>query len=174
MTLDPKIRQAHPDDAAALALVGAATFLESYSGFIPGPDLVAHCRERHAEAVYAGWIADPGSGVWLVEAAAGAPLGYAVVTTPDMPEDCTADGDLELRRIYLMQMVQGGGTGPALMRAALEGAAALGAARLTVGVHGGNAGAIGFYRRMGFEKIGRRVFTVGEQRYDDLVLARAV
>jgi hypothetical protein len=47
---DIHIRQATPDDAAALALVGAATFLDTYAHMIPGADLLAHCTVRHGLA----------------------------------------------------------------------------------------------------------------------------
>jgi len=37
------LRPANAADAPALALVGAATFLEAFTWMLPGADIVAHC-----------------------------------------------------------------------------------------------------------------------------------
>ena len=55
MPLGVTIRPAVPGDEYALGVVGAATFLESYSETIPGPDLVKHCENEHAAKVYKGY-----------------------------------------------------------------------------------------------------------------------
>ena len=60
------------------------------------------------------------------------------------------------------------------MQAAIDSATARGAGRLLLGVYDANVRAIGFYRRMGFAEIGTRTFTVGTQRFDDLVFARTL
>ncbi|WP_076068707.1 GNAT family N-acetyltransferase [Sphingomonas montana] len=168
------IRAGEAGDAAALSLVGGATFLESYAHMIPAADLLAHVAARHGADVYATWLADAGTRIRVATAPLGALVGYAVLTTPDLPADCVRDGDRELRRIYLMGIAQRRGAGAALMAGVLDDAAAMGAARVTVGVHGGNDRAITFYTRMGFAAIGRRTFSVGAQVYDDLVMGRRV
>ena len=43
-----RIRECGPADAQALALVGQATFLQSYADDLPGADILAHCREHLA------------------------------------------------------------------------------------------------------------------------------
>ena len=172
--MQTRIRMAAPADVAALALVGGASFLETFHDSIPGADMLAHVRHRHADAVYAAWLAAPDADCWLAEAPMGAPLGYAVLTTPDLPDDILEDGDLELRRIYVLSVAHGTGTGARLMQAAIDSATARGAGRLLLGVYDANVRAIGFYRRMGFAEIGTRTFTVGTQRFDDLVFARAL
>ena len=51
--MDWSIRQAEAADADALALVGAATFLETFASVHTGAEIVAHCREEHSAAAYA-------------------------------------------------------------------------------------------------------------------------
>ena len=162
------IRTARPEDAPALALLGAATFLESYALVLPGRDLVAHCAKAHAPTVYADWIADPACAVWTLEVGDEMVVGYAVLTPSDLPE--ARPHDLELRRIYVLAPFKGGGAGRQLIETAVEEARKRGATRLTLGMYGGNHAALAFYTRMGFAKVGTRTFVVGEKVCDDLVL----
>lgn len=168
------IRRCGPDDAAALALVGQATFLESYAGDLPAKDILSHCRTQHAEALYAAWLETPGYGLWVAELDEGkAPVGYAALTPPDLPV-APQHGDIELKRIYLLHRFHGGGTGAALLNATISAACALGARRMLLGVYGANQKAMGFYGRQGFTQVGVRRFQVGENLYDDLVLGRSL
>jgi len=64
-----------------------------------------------------------------------------------------------------------GGLGKLLMSHAIERARAEGAPRLLLGVYSENAGAIAFYRRLGFETIGHRPFTVGTMVCDDFIMS---
>ena len=162
------LRPARAEDAAALALVGAATFLESYALVLPGRDLVAHCAKAHAPKVYADWIADPAYAVWTLEVGEGMVVGYAVLGPSVLPN--ARPDDLELRRIYVLAPFKGEGAGRRLMQAAIEEARMRGAKRLTLGMYGGNHAALAFYTRMGFGQIGTRTFQVGEKVCDDLVL----
>lgn len=168
-----EIRRAGPGDAQALALAGAATFLETFAGILPGPDIVAHCAVQHAPERYAGWLS-AGCPIWLAEAATGrAPVGYLVLSPPDLPIP-SDDRDVEVKRIYAFSRWHGTGLGRALMEAAANHAKAEGRRRLLLGVYGRNERAIAFYLKTGFEIVGERRFTVGGQTYDDLVLARGL
>ena len=172
MTL--RIRPCAPGDAAALALVGQATFLESYAGFVDGQDIVAHTRAQHAEDLYACCLADPAVRLWLAEIDPGAaPVGYAMISPPDLPM-AVGSGDLELRRIYLLSRFHGQGWGARLMSTAIDAARGNGARHLLLGVNSENRRALAFYARQGFAAVGRRRFQVGAHAYDDLVLARAL
>lgn len=169
-----RLRRAEQADAGALALVAGATFLEAFAGVLDGADIVAHCAANSSAAKFAGWLADPASAVAIGEAEqGGAPLGYTVLTTPDLPV-APQEGDIELKRIYALSTTHGGGLGPALMARAIEDARALGRRRMLLGVYGGNARAQRFYAKQGFQVIGSRKFLVGATWHDDLVFARAV
>ena len=73
--------------------------------------------------------------------------------------------------VWLLNRFQGGGLGKPLMSHAIERARAEGAPRLLLGVYSENAGAIAFYRRLGFETIGHRPFTVGTMVCDDFIMS---
>ena len=164
------LRSCTPADAPTLALAGAATFLEAFAGFIPGDSLLAHCRNKHTPEAYVALFAQPETRAWLAEIAA-APIGYALLTTPDFPPGLLAPADLELRRIYLFTRFHGTGTARALMELAVAAARQQGARRLLLGVHPENYRALAFYRRTGFVEVGERRFQVGASIFVDPVLA---
>lgn len=165
------IRRCGPDDAAALSLVGQATFLDTFAGVLPGADILAHCRERHAERAYGGWLATPGWALWLAEAEGGAPVGYVVLGPPDLPID-TAAGDGEVKRIYVLRRFQRDGLGARLLEEVVRQARADRLSRLLLGVKADNLQAVTFYLKCGFAQAGSRKFQVGANWYDDLILAR--
>ena len=166
-----RIRICGPGDEDALALVGQATFLETFAGIIRGSDIVAHCRAQHAASVYRSWL-DGGARVWLAEMdPSGAPIGYLVLASASLPVESPSDRDLEVKRIYLLQQFHGKGIGKQLMMEAEQHARGAAAARLLLGVYSRNDRAVAFYERFGFRRIGTRRFRVGEHDYDDLVLS---
>lgn len=194
------LRRATADDAEALALVGAATFLEAFTWMLPGADILAHCTKNHTAEAYRRYLADavpgqlagrsvqPTTAITLaVAATGGAPVGYAMVTAPDLPSFDVQPGDIELKRIYLLSRFRSAATpvldaagnpipglraGQALMSAAIADADAMGFRRLLLGTHENNRRAIAFYRRNGFTEAGTRTFQVGSQCCCDLIFAR--
>ena len=82
------------------------------------------------------------------------------------------DGDIELKRIYTLAPLHGGGLGAALMARAVDDARAAGRRRMLLGVYGGNARAQRFYGKQGFAIVGERRFLVGATWHDDLIFAR--
>jgi ribosomal protein S18 acetylase RimI-like enzyme len=172
--MDVIIRPCGPGDAAALALVSQASFLETYAGMLPLEDILHHSAHELSPARYAGWLGRPGYALWIAETAAGAaPVGYAMNAPPDLPVP-SGEGDVELKRIYLLHRFHGSGLGVRLLDAAVAGARAAGARRLLLGAKEDNHRALAFYGREGFERIGVRKFQVGGNAYDDYVLARAL
>jgi len=165
------IREAVAGDAERLSLVGRATFLETFAGLLDEDAILGHCRSKHAPGVYEGWLADGHSKLWLAEAEPGrAPVGYCVLTQPDLPEADPGPEDIEIRRIYLLSRFQGGGLGRALMERALDAAREAGKQRVVLGAYNENP-VVGFYQRLGFKVVGQRLFHVGPRTYDDVVLA---
>jgi ribosomal protein S18 acetylase RimI-like enzyme len=172
--LKPVLRRAVAEDAAALSLVAGATLLDTFAGILSGRDLVAHCARHNTPEKFAAWTDDPESVVTLAETANGAaPLGYTVLTAPDLPVEIMP-GDIELRRIYMLSRLHGSGLGAELMERALADARAMGKTRVLLGVYGGNARARAFYERQGFTVAGARQFLVGETLHDDAIYARAI
>ena len=164
-------RKAGVDDADALALLGSATFLATFAFDHPGQPLVAHLRTEHSPEYYANALAQPGVDIVIGETPLGAPVGYAMITPPSHP-DLQQDGDIELKRIYLLGPWQGGGNGRQLLEQAFAIAAERGAKRMLLAVYESNEKAVAFYERAGFVAIGNTVFMVGDVPFRDMVYAR--
>ena len=169
-----RLRRASPADAPAVALVAGASFLTTFAGILDGADIVAHVAKNSSAERFADWAADPESVVTLAEHPAGAaPIGYTLLTTPDLPL-AIGENDVELRRIYTLPAAYGSGLGQTLMARAVDDARAMGRNRLLLGVYGGNDRARRFYERQGFAVAGRRQYQIGATLHDDFIYARAL
>lgn len=73
------IRAASHADADALALVGAATFLETFAPVHTGQEIVDHCRKEHSPEAYRRLIG-PESDAWIVESVPAGRLKRAMLT----------------------------------------------------------------------------------------------
>ena len=168
--LDWTIRPAGKADAAALAMVAQATFLEAYAALTSVEDMLAHAENSNSRAAFEKALAE-GAQVWIAEAAhTRAPLGFAMLTESSF--DNAQPGDIELRRIYVLDRCQGQGLAKALLDTVI--AASAGHARMMLGVNCDNERAQGFYRKHGFAIAGTRTFTVGVTTYDDFLYAKAL
>jgi len=166
------IRTCQPGDELALSLVGQAAFLEAFADILPAADILAHCQHQHAGEKYRTWLHDPGTTTWIAEAGPGrGPVGYLVLTKPDLPLADLSAEDLEVKRVYVLHRFQGQGVGARLMNEARVRAQERHARRLLLGVYSQNVGAISFYERLGYEKVGTRAFRVGANTYHDFVFA---
>jgi ribosomal protein S18 acetylase RimI-like enzyme len=172
LTKDIALRACAPGDEEALALVGAATFLETFAGLLEGADILAHCRVQHGTSQYAKWLADAKYRLCLAELE-GAPVGFVVLSPPDLPVAVTQN-DIELKRIYLLHRFQGGGLGRRLLEWSVAEARTRGKRRLLLGVKADNTTALAFYDRVGFVRIGERKFLVGGMLCDDYILSLEV
>jgi ribosomal protein S18 acetylase RimI-like enzyme len=179
------LRPATLADAPALALVGAATFLEAFTWMLPGADILAHCAKNHTAAAYEHYLADPATRITLATAGAFpeslSPVGYTMLCTPELPTFDVLPSDIELKRIYLFSRFRSAPVvdsslppAAAMLKQAIADARALGRARLLLGTHANNQRAIAFYRRNGFIEAGTRTFQVGSQLCDDLIFAKSL
>lgn len=171
MSHDIKIRRCTRSDADTLALIGKASFLETFAGVLGGGDIVKHCAIAHSAELYGRWLDDEGYQLWLAEIEPGqAPIGFMVVAPADLPLAGVSGNDLEIKRIYILSKFHGDGIGKRLLTEALGHARDRRSERLLLGVYAKNTPAIGFYERCGFGKVGTRKFNVGGREYDDFIM----
>ena len=160
------IREATGEDLDRLSLIASATFMETFAGEIAGDALIGHCNVQHRPDYLAKLLA-AGARAWLAELD-GTPIGYALLNEPEL--EAAREGDIELKKIYVLSRFHGTGLAPRLFDAALAGAQ--GRERLLLGVKEDNDRAIAFYAKVGFVPIAKRQFNVGGKLYDDTVFAK--
>jgi hypothetical protein len=186
------LRPATLADCDALALIGAATFLEAFTWMLPGSEIVAYCKEHHTAEGYAAYLAKPNTRITIATAGPfphdQAPVGFAMVCDPELPTIETHPTDIELKRIYIFSRFRSVPIDPAteaaidsypgvrpaqaLLDLAIANGRALGRTRLLLGVNDGNRRALNFYHRNQFATIGKRPFQVGSLTCSDLILAK--
>jgi diamine N-acetyltransferase len=168
---DTVIRRATPDDAPALAELGAVTFIEAFGQLYSPEDLQAFLEESHSVAAYAKALANPDYALWVAEQDARA-IGYAQAGPCGLPHADATPADGELKRLYLLKSAQNGGVGAALFDQALAWLERNGPRTLWISVWSENYGAQRFYGRYGFEFAGEYEFIVGEQRDREFMYRR--
>lgn len=167
----PSIRRAGPADAAALARIGAATFVEAFGTLYRPDDLDAFLRAQHTEAACARTLADPAYAAWLLERD-GVAIGYALAGPSSLPHPEVTPADGELKRLYVLREAQNGGGGGRLFDLAVAWLERDGPRTLWLSVWSENYGAQRFYARHGFERAGEYEFVVGQQRDHEFIYRR--
>jgi diamine N-acetyltransferase len=165
------VRRATPADAAVVARLGRETFAETFAADNTPGDLAAFLDETYGAPQQARELADRDGACFLAESA-GEAVGYVQLRAKTPPSGVPGHPALEIARLYVRASWQGRGPGSALMRAALDEAAARGARAVWLGVWERNAKAIAFYRKWGFESVGMQIFHVGRDPQTDHVMAR--
>ena len=168
---ETSIRRATPGDAEALAELGTATFVETFGHLYTPEDLQAFLDESHAVSAYAEVLANPDYALWIAEAD-GRAIGYAQAGRCGLPHEDMRPEDGELKRLYVRAGIQGGGTGRALMDAAMAWLLCDGPRTLWLSVWSENLGAQRFYARYGFAFAGEYEFIVGAQRDREFLYRR--
>lgn len=166
---EPVIRRATPEDAAALAEVGARLFDQTYAGSIPADEMVAHMAKDFGLVQQSAELVDPSTVSYLVEGG-GEVVGFAQVRARALPTASEEPADVELWRIYLDRRLHGTGMGQKLLAEVGRTARELGSSGVWLAVWKENTRAVAFYEKQGFRSVGRQDFHVGGEVHCDLLL----
>jgi len=166
-------RPAVPADALCLGVLSTQVFLDTYAKQGVTPALAREVLSQHSVAVYEALLCDAGVTVLVAERAghlvglsqAIDRAGHALV-----PATCAS----ELRRLYVQEGFTGRGVGRDLLRQAEKAAAARGADMLWLTAWEGNARALQFYPRCGYEDLGGTVYSFGGDDFPNRLFAKRV
>lgn len=164
-------RDAAPADAAALAELGRATFVDTF-GHLYAPDDLALFLANHDIANWSAELTDPDFAVRLGEAG-GAPVAYAKLGPPKLPF-ATTDGAIELKQFYVSAAFQGLGTAVEMIDWVIAEARRRGGKDLYLSVFTNNPRARRFYAKHGFVEVGPYAFMVGNHADEDIVMRLAL
>jgi len=165
------LRRATVADADALSAIAIATYTETFGDSYPPQDLHAFLDEHYSPAPQRRELEDPRSAVWLLEKD-GRAVGYLAAGANSLAHADAVDGDVELKRLYVLASHQSGGHGARLMEAFLQWLDHPARRTLWVGVWSENLGAQRFYARYGCVQVGTYHFVVGDSRDLEFILRR--
>lgn len=173
MNTQVSIRVATMADAAALARLGAETFVETFGTMYHAEDLAAFLAGSRSEAVYVKLLNNPQVRVNLAFLnGKPEPVGYFVAGPCKLPVDKLEPTAGEVRELYVLADYQKHKMGTKLMVEALEWLESQRRAPLYVGVYSENVGAQRLYSRFGFSKVGEYEFPVGDHMDREFILKR--
>jgi diamine N-acetyltransferase len=159
------IRHATPEDAAALAELGARTFRDAFAAQNRAEDMDAYVAQTYGEAQQRRELEDPKNVALLVERD-GVLIGFAQLRR---------EGEkVEIARFYVDRAHHGEGIAQELMQRCIEVARELGAQTLWLGVWERNPRAIRFYEKCGFVDIGSHPFLVGSDLQTDRLMSLVI
>jgi ribosomal protein S18 acetylase RimI-like enzyme len=171
VTAEPIIRRATQADAATVSRIAARAFSESFGHLYPDEDLQAFVAANFSAERQAQILAHPDYAIWLLEVG-GEVAGHAAAGPCGLPHPEVADGDGEIKRLYVLKHAQNGGAGSRLFQTMLDWLERDGPRTLWIGVWSENLGAQRFYARHGFGKVGEYEFAVGRVRDREFILRR--
>jgi len=168
-----RVRPAVAADAAAVAQLGAATFVETFGHLYKPEDLQEFLRGSRSAPYYAELIGNPRIDVRLAFLEAEpSPVGYSVAGPCKLPVTGLEASAGELRELYVLAQYQQHKIGSRLLNSSLEWLVAQAYSPLYVGVYSDNAGAQRLYGRHGFQKVGEYGFPVGDHIDREFILKR--
>ena len=160
-------RDAAPADAATLAGIAAATFVESFASLYKLNDLNDFIA-RYTVAAYAAELADPDIAVRFA-CMGDVVIGFCKVSSLKLPVPNPAPAAMELRQLYLFKPWHGLGIADVLTDWAKDTARQRGAPEIWLSVFTQNPRARRFYARHGFEDVAPYHFMVGDQADEDML-----
>jgi ribosomal protein S18 acetylase RimI-like enzyme len=166
------IRTATVADAAALAVVGAATFTETFGHLYPSEDLATYLATSHSVDAWQRILSEAQRRVWLAELPASGPIGFISVGPCKLPVENREATAGEVQMLYVLASHHNLRLGTRLMNAGLEWLKTQGQRPIYVGVWSENYGAQRFYTRYGFRKVGEYGFPVGNTVDHEFILKR--
>lgn len=164
-------RKAGPEDAAALAALGARSFSETFGHLYTAENLDAFLA-NHSEERWRAELCDPAFAIRIGEAD-GEAVAYSKLGPPSLPFE-PQGRPIELRQFYLLKPWQGTGAARELMQWVLDEAQRRGSDELYLSVFIDNHRARRFYERYGFEPVGRYDFMVGSHADEDIVMRKSL
>jgi ribosomal protein S18 acetylase RimI-like enzyme len=170
--IDVTLRRASIDDASILAVLGAATFTETFGHLYPPKDLQTFLVGTHSVDAWGRVLADAQRGVWLAEPRDAPPIGFITVGPCKLPIENREPNAGEIQQLYVLARHHNLYLGSRLMDSGLQWLESQGRTPLYIGVWSENLGAQRFYGRYGFKKIGEYGFVVGNTVDREFILKR--
>ncbi|MEP6390792.1 MAG: GNAT family N-acetyltransferase [Halioglobus sp.] len=166
-----KIRQATPSDARQLAVFAESTFRDSSAEHTTPEDIEAYCLSAFGESKQAQELADPDYTV-LVAQSGNELVAYAQLRWGEGPQCIVSARAGEIHRLYVARAWHGQGLAKELMIACLAEFDRRNTECMWLAVWENNTRAVSYYKKFDFREVGTQVFRLGNDRQNDIVMAR--
>ena len=169
------IRHATLDDVIPLTALSVKTMWEAFGPpHNPAEDVAAYINEALTTERLQQELTDAASLFLLAIGPDAELVGYAKLRKARPPRQLRGQSAIEIQRLYVSADHIGAGLGKQLMAQCLHTARAEGYQQVWLGVWERNTRAIGFYERMGFQRIGWHYFQFGSERQRDYWMSKVV
>jgi GNAT superfamily N-acetyltransferase len=166
-------RTARSDDALCLGVLSTQVFLDTYATQGIRPAVAREALALHSVAIYEALLAESGVTILVAECADHL-VGFSQVGDGVGNKQLPSAAPSELKRLYVQERFAGRGVGRDLLRQAEKAAAARGAEMLWLTAWEGNARALQFYPRCGYEDLGGTVYAFGGEDYPNRLFGKRV
>lgn len=165
------VRLASLADANLLLEFGAKTFHDTFAEHNTERDMKMYLEKTFTLDQVKQEINDSRV-TFLLVFKGDAVMGYAKLKEGHSPTELTAEGAIEIERIYVHKDYLGKNVGQLLMRSCVNIAKEHGYTFMWLGVWEHNSRAIAFYEKCGFEKFGSHPFLLGTDLQTDLLMKK--
>jgi ribosomal protein S18 acetylase RimI-like enzyme len=173
MAPDITYRPATNADALCLGVLSTQVFLDTYAPHGIRPAVANEVLTKHSVAVYEALLQDPAVTL-LVAECDGHLVGFSQVRNGTGHALVKERAASELDRLYVHERFTGRGIGRDLLRHAEKAAAARGADTLWLTAWEGNARALQFYPRRGYEALGMTTYTIEGEDFPNQLFGKRV
>jgi ribosomal protein S18 acetylase RimI-like enzyme len=165
------IHRCRSSDAAEVANLAQRLFRASYGETHPEPHLSDYLQRELSVGAVEVELSVPDTVVWLAREADEA-IGYLWLEAADCPVIEHARRPVHLRRIFVAAHWHGRGVAQTLVQHCLAEATRRAADPVWLSVWQSASRPIAFYRKVGFEVVGKSKFAVAGHEDDDFIMAR--
>lgn len=167
----PIIRRARPSDDQALSALMEKTFVDTYASFNTPENMQLHISTYFALPQVQNELKDEDAEYLVIEKKDEL-IGFAKLVKNHSVKELEDKKTVEIARIYVAQAYHGQQLGARLMQTCLSQAKNLGAEAVWLGVWEHNPNAQRFYEKMGFQRFGEHVFTLGTEVQNDFLMKK--
>lgn len=168
-----RLRPAGSQDALSLSVLATQVFLDTYATDGIREAIAREVLEHCSTEATAARLADAQSH-FIVAEQDGHLLGFVELRFGAAPAPMAAEPAAQVVRLYMLERFAGRGLGTRLLAQAEALAAAGGACRIWLTAWIGNARALAFYPRRGYDAVGKTQYEFGGERYENRLFAKGL
>ncbi|KAK9428578.1 acyl-CoA N-acyltransferase [Lipomyces doorenjongii] len=170
------IRDAHLDDAAAIANLGSQVFAATFGHSVAPQDLNDYLERAYSVSQITRDLSNPQRHFFVACVDQGRVIGFSELREGSTSEDCVSgtENPVELYRLYIDLDFHRAGVGRSLIEKVEGLAKEQGFKTLWLGVWEENLKAQKVYEKMGFVRVGDHVFKVAEVVRTDYIMSKSI